>query len=302
MTTTDTTTTTAPLQDQTPAQIDAELSRLGYQRAVLFARVDGLRVAAAQARKSRHPNPTRADHLEAQADQYGPQIAELTEQMRPYHDEYDRRGGWPRAYLVQSNNGHVHSSTNCSTCFITTQYAWLTDYSGKTEEEIVWAAGELGCSVCYPSAPSNALNRVGEIRRLSDVEREQRAAEKTANAQAAAAAAVIDPDTGKTLYKTDRAATNEISSALWNLRWYGGDHPSAAQWKQAVSAAVNALAAKQDTDPAALMAEYEAKADKKFNADARKALRDIKQHGGHIVVDNLMPALQAWVQANGIPA
>ena len=47
MTTTDTTTTTAPLQDQTPAQIDAELSRLGYQRAVLFARVDGLRVVNA---------------------------------------------------------------------------------------------------------------------------------------------------------------------------------------------------------------------------------------------------------------
>lgn len=294
--------TTIPVQDQTPAQIDAVLNRLGHERAVLIDRADQLRVAATRARTRRYPDPAHADRLDAQADQCAPRIRELTEQMRPYHDEYDRRGGWTRAYLVQNTGGHVHSSTNCASWYPTTRYAWLTDYSGKTEAEIVYAAGELACTICYPSAPVDVLKRVGEIRHPSDVEREQRAAEKAAKAQAAAAAAVIDPDTGKTLYKTERAATNEISSTLWNLRWYGGDHPSGAEWKRTVTAAVNALAAKRGTDPAALMAECEAKADKKFHTDARKALRDVTKHGGQIVIDNLVPGLQAWVAANGIPA
>lgn len=297
-----TTATTDALRNQTPAQIDAELNRLGCERSRLIDRAENLRAAAAQARARRHhPDHAHADRLQAQAEQCVPRIRELTEQMKPYHDEYDRRGGWARAYLVQNNGGHVHSSTQCSSCYPTTRYAWLTDYSGKTEDEIVYASGELACTVCYPSAPVDVLKRVGEIRRPGDVEREQRAAEKAAKAKAAAAAAVIDPNTGKTLYRTERAATNEIGSALWNLHWYGEDHPSAAEWKRTVDAAVNALAAKQDTDPAVLMAEYVAKANKKFNTDARKALRDIKKRGGQIVVDELVPGLQAWVAANGIP-
>lgn len=302
MTITDTTTATVPLQDQTPAQIDAELNRLGYQRAVLMDRAENLRKAAAQARSRRVPDHAHADRLQAQADECTPRIRELAEQMRPLNDEYDRRGGWPRAYLVQNNSGHVHSSTHCASCYPTTRYAWLTDYSGKTEDEIVYASGELACTVCYPSAPVDVLKRVGEIRRPGDVEREQRAAEKAAKAQAAAAAAVIDPNTGKTLYKTERAATNAIASELWNLRWYGTDHPSAQRWTHTIDAAINALAAKQDTDPAALMADYTARADTKFAADARKALRDIKNQVGEIVVENLMPGLQAYVAANGLPS
>lgn len=290
------------LQDQTPPQIDAELNRIGHQRAVLIARAEGLRAAATQHRSGRHPNLDRAERLEAQAAEYGPQIADLTEQMRPFEAEYDRRGGWPRAFLVQSHDGHVHKSMHCSTCRITTQFVWLTDYSGKTEEEIVWAAGELACTTCHPSAPTDVLKRVGEIRRPRDVEREQRAAEKAAKARAAAADAVIDPNTGTTLYKSDRAATNAIASTLSSLRWYGDEHPQAGDWKRTIDTAVNALAAKQDTDPSALLAEYEARADKKFAAEARKTLRDITKHGGEIIVDNLIDGLQAWVKANGIPA
>jgi D-alanyl-D-alanine carboxypeptidase len=93
---------------------------------------------------------------------------------------------------------------SCSTCYPNTHYAWLTEYSGKDEEEIVYAAGELACTVCFPSAPTEVLTRIGEIRRPSDLEREQRAADKAAKNAKRAAAAVIDPNTGKTLYKTDR--------------------------------------------------------------------------------------------------
>src|SRR5699024_12010413 len=63
------------------------------------------------------------------------------------------RGGWNRAFLVAGANGHVHSSTSCSTCHPTTQYAWMTDYSGADEDTIVADAGYRACTVCYPSAP-----------------------------------------------------------------------------------------------------------------------------------------------------
>lgn len=79
--------------------------------------------------------------------------------MQPYDEEYVRRGRWTRAYLVTNSNGHVHSSMRCSTCFVTTRYQWMVSYSGSTEAEIVEAAGERACTVCYPSAPAEALAR-----------------------------------------------------------------------------------------------------------------------------------------------
>src|SRR5699024_1181900 len=63
------------------------------------------------------------------------------------------RGGWNRAFLVAGAGGHVHSSTDCSTCRPTTQYAWMTNYSGADEDTIVSDAGYRACTVCYPSAP-----------------------------------------------------------------------------------------------------------------------------------------------------
>jgi len=82
-------------------------------------------------------------------------IAELDETVMAKLDaEFDRRGGWPRAYLV--TDGHVHSSRNCSSCNngeFPTRFVWMIDYSGKTHAEIVEAAGERACTICYPDAP-----------------------------------------------------------------------------------------------------------------------------------------------------
>lgn len=75
--------------------------------------------------------------------------------------EFDRRGGWPRAHLV--TDGHVHSSMHCSTCNngeFPTRFFWMINYSGKTMAEIVEAAGERACSVCYPDAPVNRGQQV----------------------------------------------------------------------------------------------------------------------------------------------
>lgn len=290
------------LTTMTPPDIDAILNDLSHQRAKLIARAESLHTAAHHARTGRFPDEDRAARFDAQADEYTPQITAIADQIKPYNDEFDRRGGWTRAFLVQNTGGHVHSSMNCSTCYPTTRYTWLAAYSGKDEEQIVYAAGEIACTTCYPSAPAEVLTRVGEIRRPSDLEREQRAAEKaTKNAQRAAAA-VLDPRTGKTLYKTDRAASNAIATALGNLHWYGDNHPSAAEWQHTIDTAVTALAAKQGIDKHTAMADYRQKADKKFAATARKALRELKQHRGDIDVDDLVPGLQTWIQHNGIPA
>lgn len=67
---------------------------------------------------------------------------------------YEMRGSWRRAYLV--TDGHVHKTRQCSSCnngIERTKFSWMTQYSGMSEEEIVKAAGERACTICYPSAP-----------------------------------------------------------------------------------------------------------------------------------------------------
>lgn len=66
--------------------------------------------------------------------------------------EFDRRP-WSRFFWVQNNNGHVHSSRSCSTCYPTTQFGWTPQLSGKTEADAVAELGPLLCTVCFPSAP-----------------------------------------------------------------------------------------------------------------------------------------------------
>jgi hypothetical protein len=150
-------------------------------------------------------------------------------------DEFDARGGWARYYLVQNANGHVHTSRSCSTCTSTTQYGWLTEQSGATEDEIVALAQDQACTVCLPSAPvadpdrprpgslMTAKQRAEKERKdAADAARAQRAA---ASAAKATAAGISHPDgepltdyfSGRPL-ATDRAA--QISATDY-LHQYG---------------------------------------------------------------------------------
>jgi len=90
---------------------------------------------------------------------------------------------WTRAFLVTNAGGHVHSSMECSTCRPTTTYEWLTEYSAANEDDIVAAAGELACTICYPSAPADILNQPATIQ---SAHRAQAAAEATQCADARA--------------------------------------------------------------------------------------------------------------------
>jgi hypothetical protein len=47
----------------------------------------------------------------------------------------------------------TRNGASCSTCHPTTRFAWLTELSGKNEDEIIDYAGYKACTVCYPKAP-----------------------------------------------------------------------------------------------------------------------------------------------------
>lgn len=102
----------------------------------------------------------------------------------PYDAEFRARGGWTRAFLVTNVGGHVHNSMRCSSCFPTTQFAWLPEYSGDTEELVVLDAGQSACTVCFPSAPVDVLSRPSKIevpeRKAARLEREKAKAEREA--------------------------------------------------------------------------------------------------------------------------
>ena len=89
----------------------------------------------------------------AKLDETHDELSRLQDQWDKVDEEYVRRGGWTRAFLVRGRDGHIHKSMSCSTCRPTTQFAWLTQYSGTTEAEVVEDAGMMACTVCYPSAP-----------------------------------------------------------------------------------------------------------------------------------------------------
>lgn len=148
-------------------------------------------------------------------------------------DDVFREFQWTRAFLVLNSNGHIHSSFDCSTCFVTTQYEWLTQYSADPESEIVALAGETACTVCYPSAPAEILNQPATIQSKARSEREAasavrdaakaaRDAKKKASAPTASGDFLDVPSQWSERYetiKTERSAVVAWNGAQNSLDW-----------------------------------------------------------------------------------
>jgi len=119
---------------------------------------------------------------------------------------------WTRAFLVINSNGHVHSSMDCSTCFATTRYNWLVQYSNDNENTIVEDAGETACTICYPSAPAEVLNRPSRIVTADKIAKAQAKAERDAKREAKLAKQKADAPTksGEFLYFSEGRYTTEI--------------------------------------------------------------------------------------------
>lgn len=161
-------------------------------------------------------------------------LEDLRDQARPYSDEYARRP-WTRAWIVLNSNGHAHRSMECSTCFATTQFGWLTDLSGKDEEEIVAALGSDACTVCYPSAPvetAGPRTAFSKEEKADQQAQEKALAEKAAKQEAKIAKSLsLDGSTVKitwTYEQTSRATGDKVlrrgSKEIKTLRaaelWY----------------------------------------------------------------------------------
>ena len=94
---------------------------------------------------------SRVEEKEIEITKVETALAELKEKLATLNGFYT---GWSRAFLVRNNNGHIHKSRSCTTCFDSTNYVWLTEMSGRDELEIAYLAGEKACTICYAHAPS----------------------------------------------------------------------------------------------------------------------------------------------------
>jgi len=223
------------LTTQTPVEIDTELARI-------WAKIDQATSALAReknmlkktwgfGRKQGQPVlvGSEREQAEQQVITYTNRLAELKAEAQPFQDEFSRRGGWNRYFLVTNTNGHVHRGMNCSTCFFDTQYRWLIDLADCVEADMIEEWGERACTVCFPSAPVDPnYNRPARVDREA---REARAAEAAARQAAKDAKGILDVDGsplkdghGYTL-KTKVAARNELSGAIESICYgYGPEY------------------------------------------------------------------------------
>lgn len=121
-----------------------------------------------------HSPAARVQELLASGKLIQEAVSLLYSEIRPLEAIF-REHRWSRFYLVPA--GHIHSSMRCHSCYFDTQYAWLPELSGDTEEEAVAAEGEILCTFCFPSAPVAWTAGIG---RRTQEERDAKAAEKAA--------------------------------------------------------------------------------------------------------------------------
>lgn len=202
----------------------------------------------------------------------GNKRAEIASLNRVWSDN----GRWHRYFLVNNNNGHVHRDQSCSTCYPTTQYLWLVDLADCDEREMVAEYGELACTVCFPDAPtySGFGDGTSSIAKLSQAERDAKAAEKAAKAAAKEAKAIYQPDgqpcreadwrtrePGKgSVIKTERSASIALTDALWNATDYESSRDSYLAQAHYLA---ECLAHKQGKTIEEVLAEHEQKARKR---------------------------------------
>lgn len=227
--------------------VDTELADLYDQIWVINSEIRTMRADMKNYEKSSFAT---FDQKNAYATKVLNKCAMLTEKRMPLDarvEELDaiyNSNPWTRAFLVINSNGHVHSSMACTTCFSTTRYNWLIQYSNDDEATIVADAGQDACTVCYPTAPAETLNRPSRIvtadkvakaeaKAARDAKREEKLAKAKASAPTASGETLIVtyPDyayknidgekvrvavTRKEEIKTERTAVTEwLSNAGW---------------------------------------------------------------------------------------
>lgn len=207
--------------------IDTQLSKLYDKR---YNLIYELKSAEDSLKFYQKHYPNREENAE-----YGIKIESIKQQISDVNAEISQlnriynQDPWTRAFLVINSNGHVHSSMNCSTCFDTTRYQWLVQYSNDDENTIVEDAGEDACTICYPSAPADVLNRPSRIVTADKVAKAAAKAEREAKKAAKLAKEKADAPTasGEFLYfkdgkyteviRTERTAVSEWNNLQYDI-------------------------------------------------------------------------------------
>jgi hypothetical protein len=168
-------------------KIDTELADLYDQIWVINSEIISYQDYTKSTQSSRYMSDAdKVSHIA----KYAEKIDELQIKRAPLKDRVRELNKiyilnpWTRAFLVINANGHVHSSMECSTCFDTTRYNWLVQYSNDDEATIVADAGQDACTVCYPSAPADVLNRPSRIVTADKIAKAQAKADRDAKRQA----------------------------------------------------------------------------------------------------------------------
>lgn len=205
------------------------------------------------------------------------EVDRAREQVDGLEEAFRIRGGWNRAFLVANGNGHVHSSMGCSTCRPTTQYAWLTDYSGADEDAIVTAAGHRACTTCYPSAPVGDATSLptkmytpDELAAQRDRERREAwatltPAEKRARKRAEKLAAAVSKDGKPLRFEEDLGDAGKVREVISTER------DAETAWARGMGDAINLRRTTGKTLPE--FAEY--RRDQEARADWRARMRPV---------------------------
>lgn len=187
--------------------VDSKLAELYFQEAKIGAQIaDYSRLLKKYVGSSQHATWANAQDDARKA------YSIIVDRIADMEAVFVAAGGWTRFFAVIG--GHLHKDRNCSSCFPTTQFAWMSEFSAQDAEGVVDMAGEFACTVCFPDAPVNKKSMLP----MHVAEREA-AAERKAEREAKATKAADDKIVvGREVYKTLRAAENrigwEIESAL----------------------------------------------------------------------------------------
>jgi hypothetical protein len=188
--------------------------------------------------------PNRVEEIQNKIAELKKQRVAIQAEINKLDAIYDQ-DPWTRAFLVINSNGHVHSSMDCNTCFPTTRYNWLVQYSNDDENTIVEDAGQDACTICYPSAPAEVLNRPSRIvtadkvakakaKAERDAKKVARIAKEKANAPTASGEFLTYKEGKYTrVIKTERSAVSEwLNNQYWILN---SSNPESQESKKQVN-------------------------------------------------------------------
>lgn len=216
---------------------------------------------------------TRLAEIHAEAARLRASLEALAREEARIEAEFVRRGRWTRSYLVTA--GHLHTSTACSTCYPTTSFYFVPSLSGSTEAEIVEAAGERACTVCFPSAPVEIRNRPSTLSTPDEAAAAAAREEKAAKREAAAKEAIVVEGLleyrGRAhTFKSVRALSNFVAGKASSIAAWGAGHPTASEWEDDLLLAAKALSAVTGTETGEIVAEALRKAEKRVDAERRR--------------------------------